>query len=106
MVILDDLAEMFRLHRKICWLHNFACITVCHHLVPEAGVYVMGFTVHEKYIGKFRKIFNTRSQETVDVCLEMLANSFLNKFCAIHYALCRVFVAIAKTELESCYTEV
>ena len=71
MVILDDLAEMFRLHRKICWLHNFACITVCHHLVPKAGVYVMGFTVHEKYIGKFRKIFNTRSQETVDVCLEM-----------------------------------
>ena len=71
MVILDDLAEMFRLHRKICWLHNFACITVCHHLVPEAGVYVMGFTVHEKYIGKFRKIFNTRSQETADVCLEM-----------------------------------
>ena len=27
---------------------------------------------------------------------------FLNKFCVIHNALCRVFVVIAKTELESC----
>ena len=29
-VILDDLATMFCLHRKICWLHNFACVTVYH----------------------------------------------------------------------------
>jgi len=27
---------------------------------------------------------------------------FLNKFCVIHNALCKVFVATAKTELESC----
>ena len=62
----------------------------------------------------FRKIFNTRSQETVDVCLEMFGclqaeriiairkRKFLNQFYVIHNALCRVFVAIAKTELESC----
>jgi len=44
----------------------------------------------------FRKVFNTRSQETVDVCLEMFGclqaertiaigkRKFLNKFCVIH----------------------
>jgi len=31
---------------------------------------------------------------------------FLNKFSVIHNALCRVFVAIAETELESCCTDV
>ena len=31
---------------------------------------------------------------------------FLNKFSVIHNALCRVFVANAKTELESCCTDV
>jgi len=62
----------------------------------------------------FRKIFDTRSQEAVDVCLEMFGclqaertiairkRKFLNKFCVIHDTLCWVFVAIAKTELESC----
>jgi len=66
----------------------------------------------------FRKIFNTTSQETVDVCLEMFGclqaertieirkHKFLNKFSVIHNTLCRVFVAIAKTELESCCTDV
>jgi len=59
-----------------------------------------------------------RSQETVDVCLEMFGclqaertiairkRKFLSKFSVIHNALCRVFVAIAKTELESCCTDV
>jgi len=68
----------------------------------------------------FRKIFNTRSQETIDVCLEMFGSlqaertiairkrKFLNKFCVIglRNALCRVFVAIDKNELESCCTDV
>jgi len=66
----------------------------------------------------FRKIFNTRSPETADVCLDMFGclqaertiaickRKFFNKFCVIHNALCRVFVAIAKTELESCCTDV
>jgi len=66
----------------------------------------------------FRKIFYTRSRETVDVCLEMFGclqaeqtiairkREFLNKFGVIRNALCRVFVAIAKTELESCCTNV
>jgi len=66
----------------------------------------------------FRKIFNTRSQETVDVCLEIFGclqavrtiairkRKFLNKFGVIHNALCRVFVVIAKTELESCCMDV
>jgi len=52
----------------------------------------------------FRKIFNTISQKTVDVCLEMFGclqaertiairkRKFLNKFSIIHNALCRVFV--------------
>ena len=59
----------------------------------------------------FRKIFDTRSQEIVDVCLEMFGclqaertiairkRKFLNKYSVIHNALCRVCVAIAKTEL-------
>ena len=68
----------------------------------------------------FRKIFNTKSQETVDVRLEMFGclqaertiairkRKFLDKFCVIHNALRRVslFVAIAKTEPESCCTDV
>ena len=66
----------------------------------------------------FRKIFNTGSQETVDVCLEMFGcvqaertiairkRKFLNKFSVIRNALCRVLVAVAKTELESCCTYV
>jgi len=66
----------------------------------------------------FRKIFYTRSRETVDVCLEMFGclqaeqtiairkRKFLNKFGVIRNALCRVFVAIAETELESCCTNV
>jgi len=53
------------------------------------------------------KIFNTRSQEIVDVCLEMSGclqaertigirkRKFLNKFSVIHNALCRVFVVTA-----------
>ena len=31
---------------------------------------------------------------------------FLYKFSVIHNALCRVFVAVAKTELESCCSDV
>jgi len=72
----------------------------------------------EKNHSTFRKIFNTRSQETVDACLEMSGclqaertiairkRKLLNKFCVIRNALCMVFVAIAKTELESCCTDV
>jgi len=66
----------------------------------------------------FRIIFNTGSQVTFDVCLEMFGclqaertiairkRKFLNKFGVIRNILCRVFVAIAKTELESCCTDV
>ena len=67
----------------------------------------------------FRKIFNTRSQETVDVRLEMFGclkaertiaickrKFFKNKFSVIHNALCRVSVATAKTEIELCCTDV
>jgi len=62
----------------------------------------------------FRKLFNTRSQETVDVCLEMFGciqaertiaigkRKFLKKFSIIHNALCSVFVVTAKSEFESC----
>jgi len=65
----------------------------------------------------FRKIFNTRSQQTVDVRLEMFGclqaertiairkRKFMNKFSVLQNAVCRVFVAIAKTELESCCTD-
>ena len=66
----------------------------------------------------FTKNFNTRSQETVDVCLEMFGclqagrtiairkRKFLYKFSVTHNALCGVFVAVVKTELESCCTDV
>ena len=64
----------------------------------------------------FRKIFNAISQEAVDLCLEMFnclqaqqtiaICKFLNKFSVIHNALCMVFDAVAKTELESCCTDV
>jgi len=52
------------------------------------------------------------------VCLEMFGclqaertiairkRRFLNKFSVIHNALCRVFVAIAETEVASCCTDV
>jgi len=58
------------------------------------------------------------SEGTVDVCLEMFGclqaertmairkRKCLNKSGVIHHnALCRVFVAIAKAELESCCTD-
>ena len=59
----------------------------------------------------FRKIFNTRSQEVVDVCLEMFnclpaekaialrKRKFLKKFVGANNVLCRTFVACAKREL-------
>jgi len=62
-----------------------------------------------------REIFSTRSQETIDVCLEMFnclrteqtavirKRKFLNKFSVINNVLhCQVFVLNAKKELESC----
>ena len=67
---------------------------------------------------KFRKLFNIRSQETVDVCLEMFnclhakqtiaicKRKFLNRFSVINNAVCQVFAVNAKTELESCCTDV
>ena len=66
----------------------------------------------------FRKIFNTRSQETLHVRLAMFnclqaeqaiaicKRKFLNKFSVINNVLCQVFVVNAKTELESCCTGV
>ena len=65
----------------------------------------------------FRKLFHTRSQGNVDVCLEMFivsklnkqlryVNAFLNKFSVINNALCQVFVVNAKKELELCCTDV
>ena len=59
-----------------------------------------------------QQIFNTRSQETVDVCLEMVGclqagrtiairkRKFLYKFSVIHNAQCRLFVAIARQKLD------
>ena len=59
----------------------------------------------------FRKIFNTRSQEVVDVCLEMFnclpaekaivirKRNFLNKFCVSDNELCKIFTDRAKKEL-------
>ena len=38
--------------------------------------------------------------------IEIRKRKFLNKFSVIRNALCRVFVATAKTELESCCTDV
>ena len=63
---------------------------------------------------KIKVTNNTRSQEIVDVCLEMFncllaeetiaicKRKFLNKFSVINNVLCQVFVVIAKKELESC----
>jgi len=65
----------------------------------------------------FKKIFNTRSQETVDVCLEMFnclqaeqtiairKRKFLKKFNVIHNVLCQVLFVNAKKEFESCCTD-
>jgi len=59
----------------------------------------------------FRKIFNTRSQEVVDICLEMFnrlpaekaiaihRRNFLNKFCVNNNELCKIFTVNAKKEL-------
>ena len=65
----------------------------------------------------FRKTFSTRSQEIVDVCLEMFnclqaeqtiairKSKFLNKFSVVNNLMCQVFVVSAKKELESCCTD-
>jgi len=72
----------------------------------------MSSTAH---LGKFS---NTRSQEIVDVCLEMFnclqaertiairKRKFLNKFSVINNALCQAFVVNAKTGLELCCRDV
>jgi len=66
----------------------------------------------------FRNIFNTRSQETVDMCLEMFnrlqaeetiairKRKFLNIFSVVNNVLCQVFVVNANKELESCCADV
>jgi len=64
----------------------------------------------------FTKIFNTRSQETVDVCLEMFGclqaertiamrkRKFLNKFCVIHNALYRVLLRLNLNHVERMFS--
>jgi len=59
----------------------------------------------------FRNIFNTRSQEVVDICLEMFnclpaekaiairKRNFLNKFCVNNNELCKIFTDHEKKEL-------
>jgi len=69
----------------------------------------------------FRNIFNTRSQKTVDMCLEMFnclqaeetiairKRKFLNIFRNVNNVnnvLCQVFVVSANKELESCCADV
>jgi len=58
--------------------------------------------------GTFRKIFHTRLQEAVDICLEMFnclpaekaiairKRNFLNRFCVSNNELCKVFTDRAK----------
>jgi len=66
------------------------------------------------HLGKFS---TPDHKETIDVCLEMfgclqaertivIRKRVFQKNCVIHNALCRVFVAIARTELESCCMDV
>jgi len=71
-------------------------------------------------ISTFRKIFNTRSQRTVDVCLEMFnclqaeqtiavrKRKFLNQFSVslINNAVSGIRCQCYKRELESCCTDV
>ena len=66
----------------------------------------------------FRKIFNTRSQEVVGVCLEMCnclpaekaiairKRNFLNKFCVSNNELCKVFTDRAKKELATLLADI
>jgi len=66
----------------------------------------------------FRKIFNTRSQEVVDICLEMFdclpaekaiairKRNFLNKFCVTNNELCKVFTDHAKKELATLLADI
>jgi len=75
----------------------------------------MGLTTVQRYCAAcdstYRKISNTRSQEVVDICLEMFKclpaekaiairkRNFLNKFCVSNNELCKVFTDHAKKEL-------
>jgi len=64
----------------------------------------------------FTKIFNTRSQETVDVCLEMFGclqaertiairkRKFLNKFSVTHNALRRVLLRLNLNHVERMFS--
>ena len=78
---------------------------------PPRGVTI---TIILKYVinSTFRKIFNTRSQEVVDICLEMFnclpaekaianrkRNFWNNKFCVNNNELCKIFTDNAKKEL-------
>jgi len=117
MVFLEELVELPRgyivqLAKSKCFPVLFYGLEVCslRKYQYKPINYVLNST--------FRKIFNNRSQETVDVCLEMFGclqaertiairkRKFLNKLSFIHNALCRVFLVTAKAELESCCTDV
>ena len=86
-------------------------------VIPTFAATTNALTINCTHVisSTFEKIFNTRLQETVDVCLEMFnclqaeqtiairKRKFLNKkFSAINNVLRHVFVVDAKKELESC----
>jgi len=75
-------------------------------MIPKSNSYVINRT--------FRKIFNTRLQDIVDVCLKMFSycihgeqttairqRKFWNKFSVINNVVCQVFAVNANKELES-----
>ena len=69
-------------------------------------------------ISTFRKIFNKRSQEVVDICLEMFnclpaekaiairKRKFLNKCCVTDNELCKIFTDHAKKELATLLADI
>ena len=87
-------------------------------VLRTGGLFLAQYTSINYVINStFRKIFNTRSQETVvDVCLEMFGclqaertiamrkRKFLNKFCVIHNALYRVLLRLNLNHVERTFS--
>ena len=116
----DDLSTVVgRTRSKLTILVKSKCLPVLFYGLEACPLRKYQYkSINYVINSTFRNIFNSRSQKTVDVCLEMFGclqaeqtiairkRKFLNKFGVINNVLCKIFVVNAKKEFESCCTDV
>ena len=91
------------------FVRNLFLFVVHIALSSENSFWFCCFVLYVILISLLCLLFNVRlAHNQAERTIAIRKRKFLNKFCAIHNALCRVslFVAVAETELESCCTDV